>query len=437
MQRWTRRKVCRTAAAAAVLLVARRSWAKDPPGKAEVYAKDVEFLLDTFGKKAAALLKQKGVDWKAVDKEFTAAAKAVRSDGDHLKLCGRLIARLRDGHAGFTKLNVPWPDESSGRKQGGPGVFLTVQDQHVLVKQAWSNAADAGLAPGVELRTIDDKAARAWLDAKAAEMRDTTGYSTDHQALYAACHWGLGDWQGTSIEFAFAQKAKIEKAKVVRGRASVIPVGPVFPPKDLKETGRQSYGRTAGGFGYLHLRDVPGELPAQIDEALAAIGDAPGLILDCRANGGGGCDHEAAFGRFVPAGTTWQQYKSAGAAPFAGPMVVLVDAGVRSAGETVAGMFKEDGRAYMIGEGPTAGMASQKEEVTVPSGMFTVRFSVASNKGRFNGGRGIEGIGVPPHEVVPYDAADLAKGVDTEIRRAEELLRGGFPKGVVRYAPGR
>ena len=89
----------------------------------------------------------------------------------------------------------------------------------------------------------------------------------------------------------------------------------------------------------------------------------------------------------------------------------------------------------MIGPETTAGMSSQKEELEVPSKRVTVRVSVASNKGRFNGGRGIEGIGVAPHEVVPYDGAELLKGVDTQIRRAEELLKGGFPKGVVPYEP--
>jgi carboxyl-terminal processing protease len=112
-------------------------------------------------------------------------------------------------------------------------------------------------------------------------------------------------------------------------------------------------------------------------------------------------------------------------------MVVIVDAGVRSAGETVAGIFKEDGRAYLIGDSPTAGMSSQKSDVTVPSGLFSVRFSVASNKGRFNLGRGIEGLGVPPHELTPYDPMDLRQGIDTQIRLAGERLAHGFPAGSV------
>ena len=96
-----------------------------------------------------------------------------------------------------------------------------------------------------------------------------------------------------------------------------------------------------------------------------------------------------------------------------------------------AGQFKEDGRALMIGDSPTAGMSSQKERLEVPSGLFKVYYWVASNKGRFNDGRGIEGVGVLPHEVTPYVPADLAKGVDTQIRRAEEVLKAGLPKNKV------
>jgi carboxyl-terminal processing protease len=93
-------------------------------------------------------------------------------------------------------------------------------------------------------------------------------------------------------------------------------------------------------------------------------------------------------------------------------------------------MFKEDGRAYAIGDSPTAGMSSSKQTLPVPSGLFCAYFSVFSNKGR-----GIEGIGVPPHELVPYDPKELAAGVDTQIRRAEELLEKGFPDGSVAYVP--
>jgi C-terminal processing protease CtpA/Prc len=348
-----------------------------------------------------------------------------------VKLCTRLLARLKDGHAGIAETKVKLPDESKGRRWTGPRVLLVEIGEKVHVRSAFKNAKAQRIEPGMEVVKIDGRPARQWLQDKAAAMRDQgEGYSTEHQALYAACHWGLADWEGTRIAFELSDlDGKKKSTAIVRsGGPNFAPVGPVFPPPGLKTLGRQSWGKTPGGFAYIHLRDVPADLPDQLDKMLAGLGEAPGLVLDMRANGGGGCDHEAVFGRFLAAGEKWRQYTGQGTKPFTGPMVVIIDAGVRSAGETVAGMFKEDGRAYLIGDAPTAGSSSQKATLKVPSGLFTVRFSTGSNKGRFNGGKGIEGIGVPPNEVVPYVPEELRKGVDTQLRRAEEILKGGIPE---------
>ena len=93
-----------------------------------------------------------------------------------------------------------------------------------------------------------------------------------------------------------------------------------------------------------------------------------------------------------------------------------------SAAETGSGMFKEDGRALLIGESATAGMSSSKETVDLPSGKYSLYVSVSSNMGRFNDGKGIEGIGVIPQLRLEFDPEDLAAGQDTLIRRAEALL---------------
>jgi hypothetical protein len=297
------------------------------------------------------------------------------------------------------------------------------------VRQAFGSAQQAGIAAGMEVEKIDGVPIKQWLENTSTRLQDERGYSTDHAARYYACHTGLADWEGTRITFQFAGAGEPKVIEIIRsGGPNYVPIGPLFPPQGVAQVGRQSYGRSAAGFGYIHLRDVPANLPEQLDQMLAKLGEMRGLILDTRANGGGGCDHAAVFGRFIAAGKSWRQYTSAGTNPFAGPMVVIVDAGVRSAGETIAGQFKEDGRALMIGDTPTAGMSSQKEKLPVPSGLFAVYFSIASNKGRFNGGRGIEGIGVPPHEVTPYDPADLRASIDTQIKRAEEFLTKGLPK---------
>jgi len=422
-------------AAFVVALAAAAAFSEDASHPAAVYAKDVEFLLDECEKKAGHFFKLKGIDWAAVGKQFRAEVKSVKTDVEHVNLCQRLVARLRDGHAGLMAVKVDFGDAMKGKKMGGPRVHLLTVGDKAYVSDSSGRAEEQGVKVGMEVVAIDGRPIKKWLDETVARLRDKEGYSTDHAALYAACHWGLADWAGTKITFELKQGTSKKTVEVTREPGgATFPAGPVFLPKDVKELGRQSYGRTPGGFGYIHLRDVPGELPDQLDTMMDAIGDVPGYVLDMRANGGGAVDHEAVFGRFLAPGQTWPpKYVGVGKRPFTGPMVVIVDAGVRSAGETVAGMFKEDGRAYMIGDGPTHGMSSSKETLPVPSGLFSAYISVASNKGRFNSGRGIEGIGVPPQEVVPYDPADLAKGVDTQIRRADELLKEGLPKGKVLY----
>lgn len=401
------------------------------------YAADVAALLDTFEKEAGALLAAKGIDWAAVRKEFTAAAKATQDDEAHVRLCVRLIARLRDGHAGIIETKVRLPEWEE--RFAGPRVHLVPIGKGVFVRKVFGDAEAAGVRAGDEVLRVDDQPVAAWLDARIAKARETTGFGTDAHARYEMCHVGLGKPVGEGVELTFRGGTK---TLVCDGENSLAPVGYVAAPAGAVEAGRQLHakltrgkGKKAATYGWIHLRDVPDDLETQLDAILAALGPIDGVILDMRANSGGGCDHEAVFGRFLAPGTSWRQYRSAGPNPCSAPMVVIVDAGVVSAGETVAGQFKEDGRAYMIGESGTAGMSSQKKTVTVPSGMFTVRYSWTSNKGRFNGGKGIEGIGVPPHEVVAYDPKELASGLDTMIRRAADLLEKGFPKGVVPYVP--
>lgn len=403
--------------------------------KTEMYQKDVEFLLKEFEAKAGHFFKTKNIDWKKVREKFIADVKKVKDDVEHIELCNCLIAQLKDGHAYLKDSKVKMP-KSEQENWVGPGMFWCLKEKQIFVKNVWSPAKDAGISEGMEIMLVDNKNAWDWLMASVKERSELMGFSTDYQAYYAACHWGLTGPPSSKMILSIKDiDGKIKMITVTRDRRGGrgIPEGPVFPPKGLKNIGRQSYGQTDSGFGYIHLRDVPDELPEQLDTMLSGIGDVPGLILDMRANGGGGCDHEAVFGRFLKNGAGWGQYKGVGKANYTGPVVVIVDAGIRSAGETVAGIFKEDGRGYMIGDSPTAGMSSSKTTIEAPSKLFKAYFSVKSNKGRFNNGKGIEGIGVPPNEIVYYDPKDLDKGVDTLIIRAEELLKTGFPKGVVRY----
>jgi len=409
-----------------------------------VYRADVEFALDELEKRCGHFFRLKDIDWKKVRKELAKEVKSVETDGEHLLLLIRLLARLEDGHASVRPLakgEGVKPPEGTFFEKRGPGFFLSRAGKKLYVKNAWGSAAAVGIEPGMEVVTIDGEKAARWLEARIEHIRDLASFSTDQQAFFHATHWGLADREGTRWKLELKTRAGKKKTRTATcDSKSTVPDGPAFPVPGLTVAGEGvRYARLESGFGYVHLRRVPEEVLAELDQALAALADAPGIVLDFRANGGGGCDHDALEARFVPAGHRLARMarpplESAGPHPYGGRLVVIVDGNTRSAGETTSGMFIEDGRAWSIGESATAGMSSQKETIELPSKLFALYVSVRSNRSSFNQGRGVEGIGVEPQERVEYDPDDLAAGVDTILARAEALLRD-FPQKRVRYDP--
>ena len=419
--------------------------AGDPPvvkaGEPD-YVADVESACAQLGRECAGLLRLKKIDWAKVTKIFVKEARGVDTPQAHLALLRRLVARLQDGHAGVLPTDatrdVRLLDADVVLK--GPGLFWCRVGKRLYVKNSWASAERVGITPGMEILTVDDKPAARWLAERMTALRDVIGFSSEQHAEQFAFHSGLAEPVGTRVDYGLRDvEGKRHKRTVVCERAGFVASGPAFPPAELQGDSDVAYGKTAAGHGYVQVRRCKSSLPYRMDDALKTIGAVPGMILDFRANGGGGFGHEDLMGRFIPAGASLgfaKHYESRGDIHYAGPVVVIVDGMTRSAGETASGMFKEDGRAYMIGPCPTAGMSSSKKTLDLPSGLFQLYVSVASNMGRFNDGRGIEGIGVIPHELVAYDPEDLAAGRDTLILRAEALF-ARWPRAKVPYDPAR
>ena len=389
--------------------------------KSAIYAKDVAFFLDEFEDKAGHFFEQKGIDWDGVRTWAKGELAEVKTDNDHLKLCTRLVARLQDGHARLRGARVEWPDESEGRKWRFQKIGMILQDEKALV-----TLVDPSLEIpiGSEITAIDGEPALEWIGAKADEWADRRGYSTRWHAMASAAAMGLSGWEGTTFKVAFTRPDGTKGEREVDrslGEHSPVRLDTSKQLSKLTPFDRRSrFGRTKKGNAYIQLAHVPGDLPEQLEKILPQLADAPGLVLDMRGNSGGGCDHYAVFVQFLKKGEFWGKLEGKG--PFSGPMVVIIDSRVASSGETLAGQFGEDQRALVIGPSATAGMSSQKVTIEAPSKLCSAYFSIRSNKGRFNRGRGIEGIGVLPHITTPYTQEDLAADIDTQIKVAEELL---------------
>jgi carboxyl-terminal processing protease len=96
--------------------------------------------------------------------------------------------------------------------------------------------------------------------------------------------------------------------------------------------------------------------------------------------------------------------------PFAGPLVLLVDAGTASTSEFFAGGLQAAKRAVVVGD-TTAGMALPALTAALP---FGDRLMHAIADARLPTGTALDGRGVIPDVVVTIDRRRLAMGQDPE-----------------------
>lgn len=345
--------------------------------------------------------------WAPFKSQLAKKAKACANDQQFLGLVVDTISYLRDGHMGIAKTEVKFPP---AEPEWYPGVsFMPATENRVIVMTAPAKFA-AQLKPGVVVTQIDGKPARAFLEAKTKEAWDKGGSFSSHQ-------------RARLFEYRIAlrgKKGEQHKLTVLAGKKSeTVAVACVeeakgWPhtyhmPANLTAHGRTClYGKLESGLGYLYLRNIDNDTEAGLAAAIAALTDVKGFIVDLRGNGGGGYDQ--ALTKRV------EGLKQ--------PVAVLIDAGCVSAGETFARDLVRIAKATLLGQ-TTAGSSSSKRQWTFPSGIATLSLPEASRKGLV---KDIEFNGIAPHVAVEPVPEEVARGVNSEILRAEELLlKGGAP----------
>ena len=107
------------------------------------------------------------------------------------------------------------------------------------------------------------------------------------------------------------------------------------------------------------------------------------------------------------------------AAPFHGPMAIVVDAMTASTSEIFATGMQRIGRARIFGE-RSAGQALPALMDRLPSGDVFVH-AVADFTDP--DGKRIEGMGVVPDEIVPLSGKALSEGRDTALEAATRWIR--------------
>ena len=191
----------------------------------------------------------------------------------------------------------------------------------------------------------------------------------------------------------------------------------------------------AGSIGYVKLAQFTDTAARDLHNALTSLkaNRLKGLILDLRDDPGGGLftainvtSEFIKSGTIViergRAGTTDIIYKSTGktSAPNV-PMVVLINESSASASELVAGALHDRGRAILLGVRSFGkGSVQQWSSLSNGGGLRVTIAHFFTPTGRV-----INGIGLTPDIVVPWDQ-DANPDYDVQLAEAIRVLRGEF-----------
>jgi hypothetical protein len=355
--------------------------------------------------KTYPFLDLKGIraDWSAAKMRLTAAAGICRSDTDFLGLVLEAIRCLRDAHMDLGGLKTKAPERPPLYY---PGVSFLPAVGNAVVVMVPPPGNETALPVGTVVTEIDGKNARQVLDdrAKAAWAKGGS-FSSPQRAHLLEYRLPLTTpAKGEQHRITYLA-GRMKKTVVLAAAAEARGWPHAYNlPANLVGVGRSfSYARLPSGVGYMYIRRADESTGPGMAEALAKVAGAKGWIVDLRGNGGGGYD-EAVL-------KTLQGFPK--------PVAVLIDAGCISAGETLARDFARNAGARLFGTA-TAGSSSSKRQWAFPSGIASVTFSVRS-RWRADG-KPIEFNGIEPDVPVEEVPAEMARGQNSGILRAEEYL---------------
>lgn len=228
-----------------------------------------------------ALAERRGCDWRKGLADLSAKAGRGMTRRVLAVELAKVLARFGDGH---TRVR--------GRYDWLPAGFLLLVLEDLDGKLVALTHDRAGLLrPGLPfVKSIDGVAAGDWLRAAASVSADGAPHFVRRNAMELA-PWAtfirgeLGRNAGGSIDVELVNDARDRSETLSLAIASRLPA--VFPR--ARPTG---WKRLSGGIGFLRIADMSDE-PAFLDllsTAIAALADAPGLVIDVRGNPGGSRD---------------------------------------------------------------------------------------------------------------------------------------------------
>lgn len=368
-----------------------------------------------------------GVDWDAVRVRYRPRAAASESDAALHGLLRAMLGELRDAHTRVLTAAQARDRREARAHSAGVLLFEVEGEPVVFDVRPDGPAADAGMRAGMRVLAVNGVPVADALASARAEV----GPSSSERAALVLSYLRL---------VAGSPDAPL-RLRLERADGSAFEVALARRP--LETARRFEARRLAAGPLYVRFDRFRSPVARRLREALGANRDAPGLILDLRANPGGDgkeglraisplLDRPALIARLAtrsgrpPSALLGlvslpleMRSGESGRQLYAGPLVILVNEGTGSTAEVIAASLQEEGRARVIGTRSCGCALGVLRYRRLPNGGALAISEIGLVSGR---GRRIEGEGVRPDVTVAPSRSDLLDGRDPVLEAAVREL---------------
>ncbi len=377
--------------------------------------------------------------WKQVHDDLLPKVQAAQSTEQARGVIADMIGRVHLTHFGLIPNDLYETLDQPGKNQrrvsspfapeGSPGLETRVIGGMVLVThvEKGSPAEAAHIRPGWQLREIDDEQLAPLVARLSVQFHEST---LQQLMLERAIEHRLTGRISTPVRIQFLDSANQRIDLSVpraprRGESSQLGF---LPPMSVWFESRRI--DDIGYFGFNVFLDPALLMPA-FEQAVRGCADCRGFVVDLRGNPGGiGIMAMGIAGFFTQKpdqrlGTmqmrdvTLNFVINPRPPAFTGPLAVLIDGLSASTSEIFAGGLRDLGRARLFGT-HTAGAALPSVIEKLPNG-DGFQYAVANYTSE--GGATLEGRGVEPDQVVPYNRTDLLAGRDAALDAALAWIR--------------
>jgi carboxyl-terminal processing protease len=372
-----------------------------------------------------------GLDWRAIGERYRPLIVAVQDDEAFYETINKMLFELNVSHIAV----VP-PDEKEQLQpvfsaEGSVGIDVRLLDGDAVITSVrpGSPGDQAGLRPGLVVERVNGKTVEQWASEvwripplhERNERKRVTGKLQEQ-------FYGPLDKTGALVYMDAQGEAHEETIQRAQRDGKMI-LGDEFPPFYVEFEAKW----LDEEIGYIRFNAFTPPVDQRFPEALAALRDARGLIIDLRGNHGGIfpvrkglaeqlVQERVLFWSYKERDSVRDVYLEPVGNAYGGPLVVLIDVMSASSAEEFSGALQAIGRAVVVGE-RSAGICVVADMLELPNGAVLM---YPFGQTRTADGTVLEGRGVIPDIEVKLDRASLLQGRDSQLEAAIQAVQDAY-----------